>query len=77
MNTTQAVRANFGTLEIGTRFHCGKSYGMGATRDILSWEVMEKISKSTAKVVENYGSYRGNTMGHVRSMHTANRVFPV
>jgi hypothetical protein len=68
-------QTHFSALSIGARFHVGKSYGSGATRDVLSWEVLEKLTKSTAKVVENHGAFRGNTLGHVRHFYANSRAF--
>jgi len=65
----------FCDLEIGSKFHEGKSYGTGHDKNVLSWEVLKKVSKSSAVVVSTHGSYGNNTMGHTRAMSAMSRVF--
>ena len=67
----------FTTLQVGDKFHTGKSAGMGFHKNVVSWEVWEKISKSQARCVAVHGQIRHDFVGRTDKFAPFYKVYVV
>lgn len=71
------MRKLFKDLQLGDKFHNGKSYGMGANSNILKWLEFEKISKSQAKVINQVNYSNTRLVGTIQSFGANCSVFDI
>ena len=64
---------SFHQLVIGELFHTGISKGVGARAHVANCEIMEKTSKSKARVVKVIGDF--HTLDDVRAFSAHTRVW--
>jgi hypothetical protein len=56
----------FYKLNIGDKFHEGKSKGAGINKNIIQWIELVKIDKSSGKIVNVYGNYGKHLIGNIQ-----------
>lgn len=65
----------FYQINIGQQFHTGKSFGVGATKDVEKYKVWEKVSKSQAKCVKAVGYDNCRFVGKVDNFSVGQAVY--
>lgn len=67
----------FYQVEIGSKFHTGKSFGAGATKDVEKFQVWEKVSKTQAKCVSMTGYGNTRFVGKIDNFSVGQKVYAV
>jgi hypothetical protein len=71
------MKNNFMNLEIGDKFHTGKSQGMGANSNVTRWIEFEKISKSKAKIINQVGFGNTRMVGTIQPFTAYSSVWKI
>ena len=67
----------FKEVQIGEKFHTGKSQGAGIHSNIQMWFEYEKVSTSQAKVIATPGYFNTRHIGHVEKIAAFKNVWPL
>ncbi len=67
----------FTLLQIGEKFHDGKSTGAGINKGIISYCVYEKIDKSHAKCINQIGFGNTRAVGGIKTFSANSKTWEV
>ena len=71
------MHITFSDIAIGSIFHTGKTRGIGNRAEVEMYIKLQKIDKSTARVIEQIGFNNKRQVGDIRKFSAQTRVFYV